>query len=262
MGRRLAVPADCEITRKSANFAIVRSLHDIPRRLGTTMVLLWLACLLPHCSEGPGRPAPAKRNSTERSSRQESRKRRILFFGDSLTAGYGLEDPSDGFTAVLSRRIDSLGWEWEVVNAGLSGETSAGGDGRIDWVLQQPVDVFVLELGANDGLRGIPVEETTRNLQSIIDKVLKANPDVRLVMAGMQAPPNMGSEFTDQFRIIFPEVARRNDMVLIPFLLEGVAGEPALNQPDGIHPTPEGHRIVAENVWKALLPLIEPVKGS
>jgi acyl-CoA thioesterase-1 len=222
------------------------------------MVLLWLACLLPHCSEGPGRPAPAKRNSTERSSRQESRKHRILFFGDSLTAGYGLEDPSDGFTAVLSRRIDSLGWDWEVVNAGLSGETSAGGDGRIEWVLQQPVDVFILELGANDGLRGIPVDETARNLQSIIDKVKKANPDARLVMAGMQAPPNMGTEFTGRFRRLFPELAERNGMVLIPFLLEGVAGEPGLNQPDGIHPTKEGHRIVAETVWLSLRNLIDP----
>lgn len=222
------------------------------------MVLLWLACLLPHCSEGPGRPAPAKRNSTERSSRQESRKRRILFFGDSLTAGYGLEDPSDAFTAVLARRIDSLGWDWEVVNAGLSGETSAGGDGRIEWVLQQPVDVFILELGANDGLRGIPVDETARNLQSIIDKVKKANPDARLVMAGMQAPPNMGTEFTGRFRRLFPELAERNGMVLIPFLLEGVAGEPGLNQPDGIHPTKEGHRIVAETVWLSLRNLIDP----
>lgn len=216
---------------------------------------------MPRCSEGPGRPDSATKDSTERKSRPESRKRRILFFGDSLTAGYGLEDPSDGFTAVLARRIDSLGWDWEVVNAGLSGETSAGGDGRIDWVLQQPVDVFVLELGANDGLRGIPVEETARNLQSIIDKVRKAYPAAKLVMAGMQAPPNMGSDFTVRFRRIFPELAARNGMASIPFLLEGVAGEPALNQSDGIHPTPEGHRLVAENVWKVLRPLIEPAKG-
>lgn len=222
------------------------------------MALLWLACLLPHCSDGPGRPASATKDSPGRESPGESRKRRILFFGDSLTAGYGLEDPSDAFTAVLARRIDSLGWDWEVVNAGLSGETSAGGDGRIDWVLQQPVDVFVLELGANDGLRGIPVEETARNLQSIIDKVRKASPGARLVMAGMQAPPNMGTAFTDRFRRVFPEVAERNGMVLIPFLLEGVAGEPGLNQPDGIHPTPEGQRLVAETVWKALRPLLEP----
>lgn len=212
---------------------------------------------MPQCSDGPGKSASDDKAAEEK-SRKESPRRRILFFGDSLTAGYGLEDPSEGFTAVIARRIDSLGWGWEVVNAGLSGETSAGGDGRIDWVLQQPVDVFVLELGANDGLRGIPVEETTRNLQSIIDKVRKAYPGVRLVMAGMQAPPNMGAEFTGRFRRIFPELADRNDMASIPFLLEGVAGEPSLNQPDGIHPTAEGHRIVAENVWKALRPLIEP----
>jgi len=211
---------------------------------------------MPHCSEGPGRQASATKDTSERATRKESRKR-ILFFGDSLTAGYGLEDPSDGFTAVLARRIDSLGWDWEVVNAGLSGETSAGGDGRIDWVLQQPVDVFVLELGANDGLRGIPVDETERNLQSIIDKVRKADPAVRLVMAGMQAPPNMGPDFTGRFRRIFPELAARNGMASIPFLLEGVAGEPALNQPDGIHPTPEGHRLVADNVWEVLRPLLE-----
>ena len=224
-------------------------------------MLLWLACIMPQCSEGPGSHASATKDSTEQQSNNESRKRRILFFGDSLTAGYGLEDPSDCFTAVLARRIDSLGWDWEVVNAGLSGETSAGGDGRIDWVLQQPVDVFVLELGANDGLRGIPVEETARNLQSIIDKVRKAYPQAMCVMAGMEAPPNMGTDFTGRFRAVFPAIAQKNSMPLIPFLLDGVAGEPALNQPDGIHPTPEGHRLVAENVWKVLRPLIAPADG-
>lgn len=254
----VCVPADCEITRKNANFAIVQTIRHIHRRLATAFTLMALACLMPQCSEGPGESTAEDKAEAGEKSRKESPRRRILFFGDSLTAGYGLEDPSDGFTAVIARRIDSLGWGWEVVNAGLSGETSAGGDGRIDWVLQQPVDVFVLELGANDGLRGIPVDETARNLQSIIDKVRKAYPDVRLVMAGMQAPPNMGSEFTGRFRRIFPELAGRNGMVSIPFLLEGVAGEPSLNQPDGIHPTAEGHRIVAENVWKALRPLIEP----
>ncbi len=252
------MPADCEITRKSANFAIVHITIDIPRRIATAFTLLALACLMPQCSDGPAKTDADVKAVAEEKSRNESPRRRILFFGDSLTAGYGLEDPSEGYTEVIARRIDSLGWGWDVVNAGLSGETSAGGDGRIDWVLQQPVDVFVLELGANDGLRGIPVEETARNLQSIIDKVRKAYPDVRLVMAGMQAPPNMGTEFTARFRRIFPELADRNGMASIPFLLEGVAGEPSLNQPDGIHPTAEGHRIVAENVWKALRPLIEP----
>jgi len=213
---------------------------------------------MPHCSEGPGTQPTGARGVAEPAPRKESRKRRIVFFGDSLTAGYGLEDPAEGFTAVIARRIDSLGWDWEVVNAGLSGETSAGGDGRVDWILQQPVDVFVLELGANDGLRGIPTEETARNLQSIIDKVRKAYPEARLVMAGMEAPPNMGQAFTGRFRRIFPELADRNGMLSIPFLLAGVAGEPALNQPDGIHPTGAGHRIVAETVWTVLRPALEP----
>ena len=225
-------------------------------------VLLMLSLLLTDCGQSPqSRPSDGGAAKEKAVQQAERRKRKVVFFGDSLTAGYGLENPSESFAARIGQRIDSLGWDWEVVNAGVSGETSAGGDGRIDWALQQPLDVFVLELGANDGLRGIPVEETERNLQSIIDKVKKANPGARLVMAGMQAPPNMGADFTGRFRRIFPELAERNGMVLIPFLLEGVAGEPGLNQPDGIHPTPEGHRLVAENVWKALRPLIEPAEG-
>jgi len=236
----------------------VKPLHHLRRRLATALTLAATACLMPHCSEGPGTPPTGARGVAEPAPRKESRKRRIVFFGDSLTAGYGLEDPAEGFTAVIARRIDSLVWDWEVVNAGLSGETSAGGDGRVDWILQQPVDVFVLELGANDGLRGIPTEETARNLQSIIDKVRKAYPEARLVMAGMEAPPNMGQAFTGRFRRIFPELADRNGMLSIPFLLAGVAGEPALNQPDGIHPTGAGHRIVAETVWTVLRPALEP----
>ncbi len=192
------------------------------------------------------------------SSEEISTKRVILFFGNSLAAGYGLEEPSQAFPGLIQRRIDSIGLPYRVVNAGLSGETSAGGDGRIEWVLRQPVDVFVLELGANDGLRGIPVEETRKNLQSIIDKVRLQNPDVKLVMAGMQAPPNMGKDFTDGFREIYSDLARKNSMALVPFLLEGVAGDSGLNQSDGIHPTAEGHRILMENVWRAMGGLLKP----
>ena len=188
---------------------------------------------------------------------EKSTKKIILFFGNSLAAGYGLDEPSQAFPALVQRRIDSMGLPYAVVNAGLSGETSAGGDGRIEWVLRQPVDVFVLELGANDGLRGIPVEETQKNLQSIIDKVRLQYPNVKLVMAGMQAPPNMGKDFTDRFREIYPDLARKNSMVLVPFLLEGVAGESELNQSDGIHPTAEGHRILMENVWKVMSVLLK-----
>ena len=180
----------------------------------------------------------------------------ILFFGNSLTAGYGLEEPSMAFPGLIQNRIDSLGLPYAVVNAGLSGETTASGRGRIGWVLRQPVAVFVLELGANDGLRGIPPEETRSNLQAIIDTVRARNPDVRVVLAGMESPPSMGKSFTEDFRRVFPEVAKKNGIALIPFLLEGVAGEPSLNQADGIHPTAEGHRILMENTWAVLKGLL------
>ena len=143
-----------------------------------------------------------------------------------------------------------------MINAGVSGETSTGGNGRIDWILKQPLDVFVLELGANDGLRGIPLSQTRESLQSIIDKVKAKNPSAKLVLAGMQIPPNMGPSYTTEFKNIYPELAAKNNMTLIPFLLEGVGGEARFNQEDGIHPTAEGHKIVAENIWKELGPLL------
>ena len=139
-----------------------------------------------------------------------------------------------------------------VINAGVSGETTSGGSARIDWILRQPIDVFVLELGANDGLRGIPVTETKKNLQLIIDKVKEKNPETLLVLAGMQVPPNMGPQYSKEFREIFPSLAKENNMILIPFLLEGVGGERELNQEDGIHPTAEGHAILADNIWQAM----------
>ncbi|GAB2777160.1 arylesterase [Actinomadura fibrosa] len=180
----------------------------------------------------------------------------ILFFGNSLTAGMGL-DTEESFPAVIQKKIDSLGLNYEVVNAGLSGETTASGKNRVDWVLNQEVDVFVLELGANDGLRGIPLEETKKNLQNIIDIVRKKDPGARIILAGMQIPPNLGPEYTSGFREIFPQLAAENEVELIPFLLEGVAGDPELNQPDGIHPTAEGQEIVAQNVWEVLLPVLK-----
>ncbi|MDX1603252.1 MAG: arylesterase [Salinimicrobium sediminis] len=179
----------------------------------------------------------------------------ILFFGDSLTAAMGL-DPAEGFPAEIQQKIDSIGLNYEVVNAGLSGETTAGGRNRIQWVLNQKVDVFVLELGANDGLRGIPVEETRQNLQAIIDIVRAKNPNVEIILAGMQVPPNLGQDYTEEFKNVFPELAQENDLHLIPFLLEGVAGNPSLNQQDRIHPTEEGYDIVAKNVWTVLEPVI------
>jgi len=183
----------------------------------------------------------------------------ILCFGDSLTAGYGLE-PSQAFPAVIQEKINTRGWKFRVVNAGLSGETTAGGLRRIDWVLQRPVDVLVLALGANDGLRGLPVEKAKQNLQAIIDRARGKYPQVKVVLAGMQVPSNLGREYTSHFRVIFPELAETNNAALIPFLLEGVGGMPELNLPDGIHPTAAGQKIVAENVWKVLEPVLQEMQ--
>ncbi len=178
----------------------------------------------------------------------------ILFLGNSLTAGYGLQK-SHAFPALVQQKIDSLGLNFEVVNAGLSGETSSGGLRRINWLLKRKVDVLVLELGANDALRGIYLELTKKNLQAIIDSTKNKYPSVKIVVAGMLAPPNLGEEYTDKFRAIFTFLSE--DALLVPFLLEGVGGVPELNLSDGIHPTAEGHKIVAENVWKVLKPLLE-----
>lgn len=180
----------------------------------------------------------------------------ILFFGDSLTAGYGLE-LEEAFPALIQERLDSLNLNYTVINSGLSGETTAGGKNRLDWVLNQKVDVFVLELGANDGLRGILLTETRSNLQAMIDLVREKNSDTQIILAGMKIPPNMGQEYTTEFSGMFPELAQQNQIPLIPFLLEGVAGIPELNLEDGIHPTPKGHQIVRDNVWKILQDVVE-----
>lgn len=194
-------------------------------------------------------------NNTAQDTATVIKKKTIVFYGNSLTAGYGLS-PEQAFPAIIQKKIDSLGLPYTVINAGVSGETSSGGKTRIDWILQQPVDIFILELGANDGLRGVPLSETKKNLQDIIDKVKAKYPGTKLVFAGMEIPPNMGQAYTTEFRNIYTELAAKNKMTLIPFLLEGVGGEPELNQADGIHPTAEGHLIVADNVWKKLQKLL------
>ncbi|MGL6269435.1 MAG: arylesterase [Chitinophagaceae bacterium] len=183
---------------------------------------------------------------------EKGTKKTILFYGNSLTAGYGLEDPTFAFPSLIQKRIDSLRLPYEVINAGVSGETSSGGNSRVDWILKQPVDIFILELGANDGLRGIPFTETAKNLQSIIDKVKAKNKEVKIILAGMLVPPNMGPDYSKAFKELFPALAKKNATPFIPFILEGVAGEEKLNQGDGIHPTAEGHRMVMENVWNVL----------
>lgn len=175
----------------------------------------------------------------------------ILFFGNSLTAGYGL-DEDQSFPALVHERIDSLGLKYTVVNAGLSGETTAGGKERIDWVLRQKVDLFVLELGGNDMLRGLNVQATEENLRNIITRVKEKYPDIPVIVAGMQAPPNMGPDYTKTFGGIYPKLAGEFDAGLIPFLLDGVAQVKSLNLPDGIHPNVKGQKIVLENVWKVL----------
>ncbi|MDP3358644.1 MAG: arylesterase [Lutibacter sp.] len=179
----------------------------------------------------------------------------ILFFGTSLTAGMGL-DPNEAFPAVIQEKIDSLNLPYEVVNAGLSGETTASGKNRINWVLNEKVDIFVLELGANDGLRGVPLTETKNNLQAIIAIVKEKNADTKIILVGMEIPPNMGAAYTSEFRNLFPELAKKNNLTLVPFLLQNVGGIKELNQPDGIHPTAEGQKILANNVWKVLKPVI------
>ncbi|NNE78587.1 MAG: arylesterase [Pricia sp.] len=182
---------------------------------------------------------------------ETSKEKVILFFGNSLTAGYGL-DTEEAFPALIQDRLDSLGLNYTAINSGLSGETTTAGLNRLNWVLNQQVDIFVLELGANDGLRGVPLKETRDNLQAIIDLVREKNPSTKIVLAGMQIPPNMGQIYTKEFRTIFPELAKKNDLRLIPFLLDGVAGNRELNLADGIHPTAEGQKIVMENVWAVL----------
>jgi acyl-CoA thioesterase-1 len=182
---------------------------------------------------------------------KQADKKTILFFGNSLTAGYGL-DEEQSFPALIQQRIDSLGLAYLVVNAGLSGETTSGGLNRIEWVLKQKVDIFVLELGANDVLRGLDLKATESNLKAILDKVKSKYPDVKLMLAGMQAPPNMGNDYTRQFAAIFPRLAKQYNAALIPFLLKDLAAIPALNLADGKHPNVEGQKIVRDNVWEVL----------
>ena len=222
-------------------------------------VVKLLACILILTLFGCGDPVkPTEGQSKSLENEQSKTKEKakiILCFGNSLTEGYGLK-PEESYPSLLQNRIDSLELNYRVVNAGISGETTAGGKGRLGWVLKNKVDIFILELGANDGLRGIPIKETKRNLQSIIDTVQLKIPDVKIVLAGMQIPPNLGEKYTQEFKAIFPALAEENSVHLIPFLLQDVAGEIELNQEDGIHPTAEGTKLVLENVWKVLVPVL------
>ncbi|MEJ2236953.1 MAG: arylesterase [Gemmatimonadales bacterium] len=207
------------------------------------------------CRGGDSAPATVRENRIPTAS--DSRPV-VLFLGTSLTAGYGLS-AGEAYPSLIQQKIDSVGLGFRVVNAGESGGTSAGGVRRIGWLLRQPLAALVLELGANDGLRGQDLANLKRNLQTIIDTTLATYPEVEIVIAGMEAPPNLGQRYTAGFRQVFQELAEENGVGLIPFILEGVAGLPELNQADGIHPTEAGQRLMAETVWEVLEPRLEQI---
>jgi len=220
-------------------------------------LLLLTAAAFASCSSP--RPSPTPAPSSASPSTPTDDRPAVVFLGTSLTAGFGL-DVDDAYPALIQKKIDAAGLSYRVVNAGVSGETSAGALRRVDWILREKVAVLVLETGANDGLRGQDPDVTRANIQAVFDRARKESPPPRLVLAGMEALPNYGARYVARFRAIFPELARKNDAVLIPFLLEGVAGVRSLNQADGVHPTAEGHVRIAETVWSALRPLLGRVR--
>jgi acyl-CoA thioesterase-1 len=186
----------------------------------------------------------------------------VLFFGTSLTAGLGL-DPEQAYPSLIEKKAQAEGVPIKVINAGLSGETTAGALRRIDWVLRSPADLIVIEGGANDALRGLPPDDARANLEQLIAAVRAKQPQVKIALVQMEAPPNFGAAYTRSFHAIYPEVAKKENVSLLPFLLDGVAGIPRLNQPDGVHPNLTGERIVADNVWKGVKPLIAQLdRGS
>lgn len=178
---------------------------------------------------------------------------RIVILGDSLTAGLGV-DPSQSFPSLLQKRLDAAGHRYEVVNAGVSGDTTAGGLRRLEWSIEGNTGILVIALGGNDGLRGLPVSDTRKNVAAIITRARERG--IIVVLAGMEAPPNYGATYTAEFRQVFRDLAEAHDVVFIPFLLEGVAGIRAMNQSDGIHPNPEGARVVERLVWTAIAPIV------
>lgn len=231
----------------------------IVRRHRAALVACLLACVAA-CNRAGSEvrpeqrpPAPALVPSTA------DERPKIVALGDSLTAGYGLTE-IESFPSLIQRRLDEAGYQFEVVNAGVSGDTSAGGLRRLDWILKEDVRVLIVALGANDGLRGLSVAQMKENLGRIVERAQSEGAVV--VLAGMEAPPNYGPEYAAAFRAAFPEVARQYRVTFIPFLLQGVAGETALNQADGIHPTAEGTQIVAETVWRVLNPILDQISSS
>jgi acyl-CoA thioesterase-1 len=241
---------------KPKNNHLILNLKDSRRKIFLKLCYFSLLLILISCKADNSKKTETNFIKSEENTTKKTNSKTILFFGDSLTAGYGLDDVDAAFPGIIQAKIDSLSLEYTVINSGVSGETSAGGKSRIAWVLNQDIDVFILELGANDGLRGVPLKQTKENLQAIIDAVLKKNAKTKIVLAGMQLPPNMGIDYITEFKTIFPDLATKNKLALIPFLLKDVGGIPTLNQSDGIHPTIEGQKIVANNVWEVLKPLL------
>jgi len=219
------------------------------------LIAALLACLACACAQET--PPAAQTATTEQPAVPPEvpalSRPRVVFLGDSLTAGLGV-DPTEAYPALLARRMHDAGLDYEVVNAGVSGDTSAGALRRVDWSLDGDVRVLVVAIGANDGLRGLPPTALKQNLEGIIDAAVRKH--VAVLLAGMEAPPNFGEAYTRDFRAVYREVARSRHVRFLPFLLDGVAGLPALNQGDGIHPNVEGHRLVADLVWRELQPML------
>lgn len=243
--------------RKLKSNIPISQVHKLLRLCYIIAMLMMMSCVndKPSQTQNTNETAPQETDDIIQESSKDTKT--ILCFGDSITAGYGLDDTKDAFPALLQHKIDSLNFDYEVVNSGLSGETTAGGKSRINWVMKQEVDIFILELGANDGLRGLPLSETLANLQTIIDYVKQQSPKTQIVLAGMQLPPNMGQDYITDFKDIYVQIAQANNLSFIPFILKGVGGVEELNQRDGIHPTAEGHQIIANTVWEVLKPLLE-----
>jgi acyl-CoA thioesterase-1 len=218
------------------------------------IVIVFAALAAAACSspESPG--APERAPEAPVAAAPASDRPKIVILGDSLTAGYGL-DKAQSYPSLLQQRLDATGQKYEVVNAGVSGDTTAGGLRRLDWSIEGNTRILVVALGGNDGLRGLPVDDSRKNLDAIITRAKQRG--ITVILAGMEAPPNYGPVYTSEFRAMFSDLAREHDVALIPFLLEGVAGVASLNISDGIHPNPEGARMLERTVWKALEPAIE-----
>jgi len=225
-------------------------------RRRSLILALW-ALVVPGWLVLRGTPAELAAPAAPAAASAPAKERVLVVLGDSLSAGFGV-DPNEAWPARIHEKIREAGLPWKLVNAGVSGDTSAGGLRRLDWILRRPVDALLVELGGNDGLRGLPLEATRTNLQSVIERTRAKHPEARIVLAGMRMPENFGEAYTRTFEALYRDLAEKHRVALVPFLLEGVGGRPEFNLPDQIHPNAEGHRRVATNVWNVLQPLLNP----